>query len=147
MRRITLEIQRTLDLGASRPHRRLFLYRLLARVRFRTPRGWSDYHVAIVDTGAPYSVLPLSLWPALRVERLLKLPLRGIIPGKSAELSADLARVSSQLLDAKRFSPTLFLWAMLAPTDQVPLILGWFGCLDRAKLALDSKRHFAWLEF
>ena len=135
MRRITLEVHRTLDLGVSRTHRRLFLYRLLARLR------------AIVDTGAPYSVLPLSLWPALRVERLIELPLRGIVPGKSAELSADLARVSSQLLDAKRFSPPLSFWAMLAPTDQVPLILGWSGCLDRAKLVLDSKRHLAWLEF
>ncbi|MBI2104277.1 MAG: hypothetical protein HYT90_01675 [Candidatus Omnitrophica bacterium] len=145
--RITLEVHRTLDLGASRTHHRLFLYRLLTRVRFRQARGWSDYHVAILDTGAPYSLLPLSLWPALRVERLTTLPLRGIVPGHTAELRADLARVSGRLLDARRVSPRLILWAMLARTDEVPLILGWAGCLDRARLGLDGRRRSAWLEF
>ena len=103
--------------------------------------------MAIVDTGAPYSLIPLSLWLSLRIERLAQLPLRGIAPGKAAELDAVLAKVSGQLLDVKHVSPRLFLRAMLADTDQVPLILGWSGCLDRAKLILDTPRRLAWLEF
>ena len=145
--RIRLEIQRTLDLKVSRPSRRLFLYRLTTRIRFRHTSGWSDYHTAIVDTGAPYSLIPLSLWPALQVERLCELPVRGLVPGRHAELDATLAKVSGQLLDASHRSRPLSLWAMLADTDQVPLILGWSGCLDRAKLVLDSPRRLAWLEF
>lgn len=145
--RIHLEIQRTLDLGASHSRRQLFLYRLTAWVRFRQTRGWSDYHVAIVDTGAPYSLIPLSLWPALRMERLCDLPVRGLVPGRHAELNATLAKVSGQLLDDFHVSRPLPLWAMLAGTDQVPLILGWAGCLDRVKLVLDPRRRLAWLEF
>lgn len=144
--RIALEVQRTLDLEASHRHRRLFLYRLLARVRFRQFVGWSDDHVAIVDTGAPYSVIPLSLWSSLKVHRLTELPLRGIVPGRTAQVSAVLAKVYGRLLDATHVSPRLPLWAMLADTDQVPLLLGWVGCLDQARLTLDAPRHVAWLE-
>lgn len=144
--RIALEVHRTVDLEAGRSKRSLFLYRLLARVRFQTPGGWSEPHPALVDTGAPYSLIPLSLWPALRVERLTMRSLRGVVPGRSAELRAELARVSGRLLDPRRISPRLSLWAMLADTDQVPLILGWAGCLDRARLTLDAPRRRAWLD-
>ena len=136
-----------MDLETSRPSRRLFLYRLVARVRFRTARGWSEPQPAIVDTGAPYSLIPLSLWPALRVDPLCKLPVRGLVPGRHAELDATLARVSGQLLDASHRSRPLALWAMLAATDQVPLILGWAGLLDRARLGVDGRRRSAWLAF
>jgi hypothetical protein len=123
--RITLEVQRTLDLEvAARTPRRLFLYRLMTRVRFRQSSGWSDYHTAIIDTGAPYSLIPISLWPALSITRLCAMPVRGIVPGAAAELDAILARVTGQLLDATHRSPRLPLGAMLADTDKVPLILG-----------------------
>ena len=116
-------------------------------MRFRTARGWTEAHSAIVDTGAPYSLIPLSLWPALQTERLCELPVRGLVPGRHAELDATLAKVSGRLLDASHRSRSLSLWAMLADTDQVPLILGWAGCLDRATLVLNARRHLAWLEF
>lgn len=145
--RIILEVQRTLDLEALRARRRLFLSRLVVRLQFQRSSGWSDYHLAIVDTGAPYSLIPCSLWVAARVERLTAMPVRGVVPGQTAELHADLARISGRLLDASRVSPPLSLWAMLARTDEVPLILGWAGCLDRARLILDAPRLRAWLEF
>ena len=62
-------------------------------------------------------------------------------------MGAAIATVSAKLLDASHTSRPLVLWAMLAHTDCVPLILGWAGCLDRAKLVIDSPRHAAWLEF
>jgi len=145
--RIALEVERTLDLEALRAHRRLSLYRLWARVRFRQPTGWSEPHPAIVDTGAPYSLIPLSLWSTLRLERLVELPMRGIVPGAQAEIHGTLAKASGQVLDARRLSPPLILGAMLAKTDDVPLILGWSGLLDRARLVLDAPRHVASLAF
>jgi len=144
--RIALEVRRTLDLEASTARRQLFLFRLWARVRFRHSTGWTEPHPAIIDTGAPYAVIPASLWPMLRLQRICDLPLRGIVPGKAAELEATLAKVSGQLLDAIHVSPRFPLWAMLAKTDQVPLILGWSGVLERAKLNLDARRNRAWLE-
>lgn len=143
--RIVLEVHRTQDLEALHCRRRLFLYRVRARVRFQQGAGWSEPHAAILDTGAPYSLLPASLWPTLRTERLIDTPVRGIVPGQHAELEAVLARVSGQLLDATHISPRLTLWAMLTKTDQVPLILGWSGCLDRARVVLDAPHHRAWL--
>lgn len=102
--------------------------------------------MAIIDTGAPYSLLPVSLWPSLRLTRLSRVPLRGIVPGAAAELDVALAQLAGQLLDARHRSPTLPLWVMLADTDEVPLILGWAGCLDRTRLMVDHPRHRAWLE-
>ena len=145
--RIALEVRRERDLQVGHRHHGLFLYRVWARVRFRQAGRWSEAHPAILDTGAPYSLLPASLWSRLRVKRLVKMPLRGIVPGAAAELDAVLARVSGQLLDARHISPPLPFNAMLADTDQVPLILGWSGCLDRARLFLDAPRHRGWLEF
>ena len=145
--RIALEVRRTLDLRALQAGRRLYLYRLWTRVRFRQTRGWSEDHLAIVDTGAPYSVIPAAIWPALRTQRLAETPLRGIVPGKDAKVTAVLSRISGQVLDSRNASFPLKLWAMLVRTESVPLILGWLGFLDRCKLVLNSPRHSAWLEF
>lgn len=145
--RIGLEIRRTLDLEAASAHHRLFLYRLWARIRFRTAHGWSEHHFAIVDTGAPYTLIPASLWPVLRSRRLLNVPLRGIAPHPEAAIRTTLAQVTVTLIDARSSSPPLTLLAALAETERVPLILGWAGCLDRAKLVVNAPRRTAWLEF
>ena len=145
--RIALEIQRTLDLEARRVRRKIFLSRLWVRVRFRRSQGWCEPQLALVDTGAPYSLLPASLWTMLNVNPITEMSLRGIVPGHAAELDTRLASVSAQLLDATHRSPQLSLWALLTDTDQVPLVLGWAGCLDRATLMVKSQRNQAWLEF
>lgn len=142
--RVALEVERTPDPKAH--PRRVFLSRLLARVQFHTPRGWTDYHTAIVDTGAPYSLIPASLWASIRYAPLREVPMRGIVPGEAGEIVTTLANARVRLLDTTHTSPPLSLWVMLAKTDRVPLILGWAGCLDRARLVLDAPRHRAWLE-
>jgi hypothetical protein len=145
--RIALEIQRTSDLRAQSAGKRLFIYRLWGRVRFLRDSGWSEDHLALIDTGAPYSVIPASLWPAMQSRTILDAPLRGIVPGKTAELRAVLSHVSARLLDERNASPTLCLSAMLVRTEPVPLILGWAGLLDRSRLVIDSKKRASWLEF
>ena len=144
--RIGLEIQRVVDPHPPTVPRR-FLARLYGRIRFRQGQGWSDDHTALIDTGAPYSVVPLALWPALRMQRVATQAIRGIVPGVHAEMSAELAKISAQLLDATHRSPRLTLWAMLAESDRVPLILGWSGCLDRVRLVVDAPHRRAWLAF
>lgn len=103
--------------------------------------------MAILDTGAPYSIIPLSLWPALQMQRHGQVPIRGIVPGHASEMDVTLANVRGRLLDPEHRSLPLSLWAMLAGTDHVPLLLGWAGCLDRAKLVVDAPRQRAWLDF
>ena len=145
--RVGLKIQRTLDLEVAQAQRRQFLCRLLARVRLQQFRGWSEPHAAIIDTGAPYSLIPSTLWPSLKTHRILDLSIRGIVPGETAEMQATMATIRVKLLGAMHASRPLTLWAMLATHDRVPLILGWAGLLDRAKLVIDAPRHAAWLEF
>ena len=145
--RITLEIRRTLDLEVSRSRIHPFLHRVLVRIRFQQPRGWSEPHPAILDTGAPYSLIPSTVWPLLRLRRVCDSSVQGIVPGLDVRLETVFAGVTAQLLDARRASPPLKLWATLADSDRVPLILGWAGCLDRAKLVVNAPRHSAWLEF
>ena len=69
------------------------------------------------------------------------------IESLQGERDEALAKLAAQLLDAAHISPRLSLWAMLADTDEVPLILGWSGCLDRAKLLMDAPHHRATLDF
>lgn len=145
--RLALELTRRLDSDISRGARRLFLYRLWARLRFQTTHGWSEAHTALIDTGATYSLIPLSVWPSLRARHLARQTIRGIVPDPHAELSGDVVTVSARLCDEIHRSPRLTLYAMLAETNHVPLILGWAGCLDRARLVVDAPHRRAWLEF
>lgn len=145
--RIRLEVRRALDLEAIERGRTLFTYRCFARLRFRQPAGWSDERLAILDTGAPFSIIPATIWDSLTVTRWFPTQLRGVIPKAGASLPAHLAEVSCVLTDEHGVSPALNLITLLVDAPNVPLILGWSDCLDRAKLVLDAPRHYASLEF
>ena len=147
MLRIQLDVRRALDLDALERGQTIFTHRCFARLRFQRATGWSEERLAILDTGAPFSVIPATVWAPLRVTRLFPAPLRGLIPKASATVPAQLARVSAVLTDEERVSPPLELTAMLVEEPDVPLILGWEGCLDQTKLFLDSAHNLAWLEF
>ena len=145
--RIRLDVRRTLDLEAIERGQTIFTYRCFARLRFRQPTGWSDERFAILDTGAPFSIIPASVWQPLTVRRLFPTQLRGVIPKASASLPAHLAQVSCVLTDEQGVSPAFDLITLLVDAPDVPLILGWSGCLDRARLVLDAPRNRAWLDF
>jgi hypothetical protein len=145
--RVRLEVRRTLDLEALERGRTLFSYRCFARLWFREPGGWSTERLAIVDTGAPFSVIPSTVWQPLMMHDLGPSQLRGIVPQTSASLPARLAHIVGVLTDEDQVSPPLELTALLVEAPNVPLILGWSGCLDRAKVVLDAPRNAAWIEF
>lgn len=48
------------------------LTRLFACVKFKAVHGWSKSRDAIVDTGAPISVIPLDIWSDIETEILAK---------------------------------------------------------------------------
>ena len=145
--RVRLEVRRTLDLEALEYGQTIFTYRCFARLRFRQPTGWSEERFAILDTGAPFSVIPATVWPPLAVTPLFPTPLRGIISKATASVPARLAKVPCVVTDEQGVSPPLELITLLTEAPDVPLILGWSGCLDRAKLTLDPPHDRAWLEF
>ena len=59
--RIRLEVRRTLDLEALEQGQTIFTARCFARVRFRQRQEWSVEYFAILDTGAPFSVIPSNI--------------------------------------------------------------------------------------
>src|SRR5258706_15788845 len=145
--RIDLSIRQTLDLEAIDRGHRLFLSRCFARVQFNQREGWGAEYFAIVDTGAPFSVLPKSIWRSpLTYHSIYPSHLRGLIPEDFAALPAQLVNLNCVLIDEKSISPELNLFALLVDSPDVPLILGWSGCLDQAKFVLDSPHKSAWLE-
>ena len=85
---IGLEVRRFLDLEALEYGIQLFSFRVWARVAFKTPDGWSPVFRALIDMGAPYSVLPKSLWTTLDCTRGFATTLGGLIPPPAAVLKA-----------------------------------------------------------
>ena len=54
--------------------------RLMGRVSFKTNRGWSDPEKAIIDTGAPTSLIPFSIWKGISVTKITDHEVSGINP-------------------------------------------------------------------
>ena len=137
---IELEVRRFLDLEAFEHGLQLFSFRLWTRVQFQTTTGWTPVVAALIDTGAPFSVVPRNLWSDLEVEGRFATHLRGLVPFKSAVLNASLGQVTYIVSDLRRRLPPMPSWALLAEGD-VPVILGCAGFLDRVRLVLDASHQ------
>ncbi len=118
----------------------------MAKVRFRTPNGWSEAHAAIIDTGSPYSIIPHAIWNVVehRVFVAGALPLGGIGGGTT---HAPFGAVTLVVEDDDIISPPLTVRAFLLPDDSEPLLLGFEDFLTIAVLHCDYERRDAYLEF
>ena len=143
---IDLEVRRFLDLEALEHGLTIYSFRLWTRVQFQTRDGWTPVVPALIDTGAPFSVIPKNLWPEVASRPVgFTSELRGLIPMRTAMLKARLAQVTCRVSDVQTTSPPLNLWVLLADGD-VPIVLGCAGFLDQLTLSLDGPRHHASLE-
>lgn len=143
---LELEVRRFLDLEALDYGIQLFSFRIWTRVQFWCPNGWSPVLRALIDTGAPYSVLPKSLWTNLDCQHGFRTTLGGLVSLPSATLKARLSQVTCLVSDLAMSGPPLRFWALLAE-GEVPLVLGCAGFLDRTRLSLDGPRQRACLDF
>lgn len=75
--------------------------RLRTWVKFRMrDDNWSKTVCAIMDTGAPISVLPYDLWRRLKLGILATgYSMRGIVPREECKLPVDIGEVHCVLLD------------------------------------------------
>jgi len=143
---INLEVKRFLDFEAFDHGLKVFSFRIWLRAQFHSPDGWTPVVPALLDTGAPFSVLPKSLWSHLQItQRGFATGLRGLVPGKSAVIPARFAQVLCRLSDAHMTADPISLWTFLAD-GEVPLVLGCSGLLDHALLTLDAARLTGRLE-
>jgi hypothetical protein len=67
--------------------------RLLTVVQFFTARGWIEPEVAIVDTGAPISLMPHRVWRKCTSEVIGEAELRGVIPRKECVMPVKVATI------------------------------------------------------
>lgn len=143
--RLALTIKRLPDIGLI--DHGFWLLRLLCDLRFPSGTGLSDPYPAIVDTGAPTSMIPRSLWGRTPVRRLKSFSLQGLVARKECAVSVAAGIISAVLQDGDGRQLKRTFRAYLAEHDEVPLILGMQDLLEDAKLFLDLSAQTAWLEF
>ncbi len=98
--------------------------RLLTVVQFATGETWSDPQIAIVDTGAPISLVPPKIWKKCSVDILGETELRGVIPKKECAMQVKVAKICLRLLDPEYVTEEIETKAYLAQTDNIPLVIG-----------------------
>ncbi len=126
----------------------LVITRLLVWVSFLTVDGkLTEPDLAIVDTGAPLSLIPQDIWQDCRYLKLRDDVIRGVVPKPDCELPVIDGVVACVLQDdAGQMSEPLTIRAHLAHSENVPLLLGFSGLLDRADVRFWLNRSEAYLE-
>ena len=143
--RLALTIKRLPDVGLV--DHGFWLQRVLCDVRFFVEDGLSDPYPAILDTGAPVSIIPRSLWSQTHVRRLKSFPLQGLVARKECAIEVTAGILSAILQDQHGRQLRRSFRVYLAHTDDVPLLLGMQDFLEDGTLHLDLKSSVAWLEF
>jgi hypothetical protein len=121
------------------------IIRLKALIRFKTSGGWTPPYEAIVDTGAPLSLIPPFIWEDLEWTKLADHGTSGIAGGS---VPVQVGTVSCQLLDRKgHATEELEIIAFLSSNDDVPLIIGFKDLLDSFETAFDYRRGTASIDY
>lgn len=68
--RIKLHHSKALDLELIEKNIEVWLRRITVQVSFKKSHGWSQPYEAIIDTGAPVSIIPPAIWHEIEKEVL-----------------------------------------------------------------------------
>ncbi|MEW6482019.1 MAG: hypothetical protein AB1397_03310 [bacterium] len=120
--------------------------RLLAVIQFRTSQGWSSPESAIVDTGAPISLIPHKIWRKCINKVIGETELRGVIPKKECAMSVRVATIELRLIDPEYATETIGIKAYLAPGDNVPLVIGFERLLSEFDIFFSYHTKDAFIE-
>ncbi|MDI6792055.1 MAG: hypothetical protein QME81_04210 [bacterium] len=127
-----------LDMGIIRP---------FCEVAFVSKEGYTDSYSAILDTGAPVSVIPYQIWSMVEVNEIRDYAIRGVVPKRECSLPVTIGEISCILLDKEQSTKRIKVKSYLAHSNEVPLIIGFKDLLDRFGLYLDFKKNLAYLEY
>jgi len=125
-------------------------YRLISYVVFvnKNKHSLSKPYGGIIDTGAPISVIPHSIWKNIHVRKFAKRHLSGINPEKQCKILCDVGIVLMQFVDKTNNRSLMFpCLAYLVPAqyDSVPLIFGIDRCLENFRLEIKFSTQKAYL--
>jgi len=84
--RVKLHFSKALDLDLIEKGIEIWLRRITVQVSFKKSRGWTQPYEAIIDTGAPVSVVPPAIWQEIEREILGEYRIQGIVPKKDSFL-------------------------------------------------------------
>lgn len=124
----------------------IYLTRLLGKVEFWEREGWGETETAIVDTGSPVSVIPLDIWKRSQAKIVGTTNISGLVPKKECSLEIKIGEISFRLVDKENVTPKMKMQAYFAPTNQVPLILGFEGLLNEHDVFFSRTKDEAFLE-
>jgi len=123
------------------------IIRLMALVQFQKPRGWTNPETAIIDTGAPLCLIPLSFWSSINHRKLADHEVSGIVKKPEWRVPVTVEQLTCKRLDAEGHqTKALPIHAFLAPTDDVPLMLGFKDLLARFIHHFDYRKKEAYIE-
>ncbi len=123
------------------------IIRLFCEVVFISSEGYTDSYSAILDTGAPVSVIPYQIWSMLEVDKIKDYAVRGVVPKQECFLPVTIGEVSCALLDKEQSTQRIKVKSYLAHSNEVPLIIGFKDLLDQFGLYLDYRKNLAYLEY
>lgn len=80
--KIDLQFVKSLDLDLLEKGVEVWIIRIIGQVKFKTADGWTRVYEAIIDTGAPVSFVPKSIWTRIESKIETDYVVSGIVPKK-----------------------------------------------------------------
>ena len=117
------------------------------QICFKKSSGWTQPYEAIIDTGAPLSIIPPAIWQEIEKEILAEEhKIRGIVSKKDSYLSVKIANISCVLMDEKSVSEEVKIKAYLSLETKAPLVLGLENIISMARLYINLKDNEGYIE-
>ncbi|MBU0567360.1 hypothetical protein KJ693_05170 [bacterium] len=146
--KVNLYFQVSLDLELLEKGVHLEVIRLMGEVELeKEDSKWTNPYPAIIDTGAPVSLLPLEVWQECKTKIVVSHSIRGVVPKEECSLPVQVGEVILRLVDEKVATKGFSIMAYLAPTNKVPLILGFKDFLSKLSLYHNFEGKRAFVEF
>ncbi len=120
--------------------------RLMSSVQFETKLGLTRPEPAIVDTGAPVSLIPGYIAGQIITKPLGKAMLQGVVPKQECAIPVTIAQIKLRLADFSSVTGLIDTIAYLADSDDVPLVLGFEDLLDQFDIFISYPKRTAYLQ-
>lgn len=126
----------------------IFDIRLTCDIAFPPHPKYSAPIPAIIDTGAPMSVIPYPIWAECFTKIIEEDSyLSGIVPGAHHIMRTKIGIISAVLTDKRGVYYPIAFRAHFAPIKRIPIILGIQDIIDKAIVNIAIKEEDVWLEF
>jgi len=91
------------------------LLRIVCWIWFRKAEGWTRLFLAIVDTGAHTSLIPLSLWRELKTEIISDHYVRGLVPKPECKIDVKVGWVVGKIVNEEGNSTIAYFFQGKSP--------------------------------